>query len=81
LSGEALTSQVCRYGGNDLLPVKNNNRSDNLAQTGSKLSQTPAATHPVDRRKQLLHRNQQSMKTTSELLLVTDDQSDQGKQD
>jgi hypothetical protein len=53
LSGEVLTSQNLSCGATQLPPGKNNNRSHQLAQTDSELSQTPIATCPVGRRNKL----------------------------
>jgi hypothetical protein len=43
-----------------LLPGKNNNTVDHLAQTGSELPEVPMATCPVDKRNQILFTSQPS---------------------
>jgi hypothetical protein len=78
---EEQTSQSCTCRAIQLLPGKNNNRSDYLAQTGSELSEVPIATFPVDRRNLILLTRQSSGEITLELPLVTDGPSDQGKQE
>jgi hypothetical protein len=66
LLGEELTGQNCSGRAMQLLPGINNNISDNVAQTGSKLPQVPVATCPVDRRNQIPLKSQSSGETTSD---------------
>jgi hypothetical protein len=78
LAEEELTRQNCSCRATQL-PSAENNTWDLIAQTSSELQQVQIATCPVDRRNQIQLIGQLSGETTSELPLVTDCPSDQGK--
>jgi hypothetical protein len=67
--GEEPTKQSCSCGATQLLPGKNNS-SDHPGRTGIELPQLSIATHPMDRRNQILLTIQTPGKTTSKLLFV-----------
>jgi hypothetical protein len=69
---EELIRQICNSRATQLLPGKNNNGSDHLAQTGSDLPQVPIATCPENSRNQILLTSQSPGETTSRLPLATD---------